>query len=46
MELSLAMAFGWHVREAALPLLRQLLEQMPPQELPTTIAGLLATITT
>ena len=45
MELSLAIAFGWHVREA-LPLLRQLLEQLPRRKPPTTIAGLLATITT
>ena len=33
MELSLAIAFGWHAREA-LPLLRELLEQLSPQEAP------------
>ena len=38
MELSLAIAFGWHVREA-LPLLRQLLEQLPPEEAPDNYRG-------
>lgn len=38
MELSLAIAFGWHVREG-LPLLRQLLDQLPPQEAPDNYRG-------
>ena len=38
MELSMAMAFGWHVREA-LPVLGQLLEQLPPEEAPDNYRG-------
>ena len=38
MELSLAIAFGWHVREG-LPLLRQLLDQLPPEEAPDNYRG-------
>ena len=38
MELSMAMAFGWHVREA-LPLLRQLLDRLPPEEAPDNYRG-------
>ncbi len=38
MELSLALAFGWHVREG-LPLLRQLLDQLPPEEAPDNYRG-------
>ena len=38
MELSLALAFGWHVREG-LPRLRQLLDQLPPEEAPDNYRG-------
>lgn len=38
MELSLALAFGWHVREG-LPLLRQLLDRLPPEEAPDNYRG-------